>query len=182
MFFTRTSVVDRKVSTWAAWNFFSASPDRFAFVYHHDDVSSQLYLCLSVSGKGRHHQEERFQAQAAATPSPSWAWSSSWHFSRFSSSFDWSREPVKSARQSLYHVIIVSDLADLWVIKIKKPMILWARDASRSREQSTQNRSSSESLWKVCLFYSHNNTILWLSNMADTFVWARADSFKRSLF
>ena len=35
-----------------------------------------------------------------------------------------------------YCVIRLSDLVDLWVIRIKKPMILWARSTSRSREQS----------------------------------------------
>ena len=38
---------------------------------------------------------------------------------------------------------------------------------SRSREQSTKQRWSSENLWKVCLFYTQN--VLWLWNMADTF-------------
>ena len=55
------------------------------------------------------------------------------------------------------------DLVDLWV------MILCARSTSRSREQSTKRRSRSENMWKVCLFYSQNNKIVWLSNMADTF-------------
>ena len=51
----------------------------------------------------------------------------------------------------------------------KKPMILCARGTSRSREQSTKRRSRSENIWKVCLFYSQNNKIVWLSNMADIF-------------
>ena len=42
------------------------------------------------------------------------------------------------------HVIRFSDLGDLWVIRIKKPMILCARSTSRSREHSTKCRSSSE--------------------------------------
>ena len=67
------------------------------------------------------------------------------------------------------HVIGFSALVDLWVIKIKKPMILCARNTSRSREQSTKRRSSSENMRKVCLFYSGNNKIVRLSNMADTF-------------
>ena len=49
-------------------------------------------------------------------------------------------------------------------------MILCARSTSRSREQSTKRRSRSENMWKVCLFYSQNNKIVWLSNMADTFL------------
>ena len=65
----------------------------------------------------------------------------------------------------------ISDLVDLWVIKIKKPMILCAHSTSRSREQNTKRRSSSENTWKVCLFYSQNNKIVWLSNMANTLVW-----------
>ena len=67
------------------------------------------------------------------------------------------------------HVIGFSDHVDLWVIKIKKPMILCARNTSRSREQGTKCRSHSENIRKVCLFYSQNNEIVWLSNMADTF-------------
>ena len=67
------------------------------------------------------------------------------------------------------HVIGFSDLVDLWVIKIRKPMILCARRMSRSREQSKKRRSRSENMRKVCLFYSHNNKIVWLSNMTDAF-------------
>ena len=52
----------------------------------------------------------------------------------------------------------------------KKLMILCARSTSRSREQSTKRVSRSENMWKVCLFYSQNNKIVWLSNMADTFL------------
>ena len=37
------------------------------------------------------------------------------------------------------HVIGCSDFVDLWVIKIKKPMILCARSTSISREQSTKH-------------------------------------------
>ena len=38
------------------------------------------------------------------------------------------------------HTIRFSDHVDLWVIKIKKPMILCARSMSRSREQSKRER------------------------------------------
>ena len=41
---------------------------------------------------------------------------------------------------------------------------------SRSSEQSTKRRSRSENMWKVCLFCSQNNKIVWLSNAADTFL------------
>ena len=58
---------------------------------------------------------------------------------------------------------------NLWVIKIKKPTILCACSTSRSREQSTKRRSRSVNMRKVCLFYSRNNKIVRLSNMADTF-------------
>ena len=51
----------------------------------------------------------------------------------------------------------------------EKPMILCARSASRSSEQSTKHRSRSENMWKVYLFYSQNIKIVWLSNMSDTF-------------
>ena len=68
------------------------------------------------------------------------------------------------------HVIGFSDLTDLWVIKIKKPMILCTRCTSRSRDQSTKRRSRSENIWKVCLFFSQNNKIVWLSNVVDTFL------------
>ena len=60
-----------------------------------------------------------------------------------------------------------SDLDDLWVIKIKKPMILCAHSTSRSSEQSTKRRSRSGSMRKVCLFSSQS---VWLSNMEDTFL------------
>ena len=68
---------------------------------------------------------------------------------------------------SCCHTIAFSDLVDLWVIKMKKPMILCARSTSRSREQSTKRRSRSENMWMVCYFYGQNNKIAWLSNMAD---------------
>ena len=61
------------------------------------------------------------------------------------------------------HTIGFPDLADLWAVKIKKkPMILSARCTSR--------RSRCEKMRKVCLFFSQNNKIVWLSNMADTFL------------
>ena len=63
-----------------------------------------------------------------------------------------------------------SDLVDLWVIKIKKPMILCARSTSRSREQNAKRRSRSENKRKACLSYSQNNKIVSLSNMADKFL------------
>ena len=47
-------------------------------------------------------------------------------------------------------------------------MILCARCTSRSREQSTKRRSCSENMWKVSLFFSKNNKVVCLSNMADT--------------
>ena len=57
---------------------------------------------------------------------------------------------IKFAKRN--HVMEVSDLVGLWVIKIKKPMILCARGTSRSREPSTKRRSSSENLRTACLF------------------------------
>ena len=45
------------------------------------------------------------------------------------------------------HVIAFSDLVDLWVIKIKKPMILCARSTSRSREQS-KNTDHTARTWE----------------------------------
>ena len=40
-------------------------------------------------------------------------------------------------------------------------MILCARSTSRSSEKNTKRRSRSESMWKLCWFYSGNNKILW---------------------
>ena len=62
-------------------------------------------------------------------------------------------------------VTILPDLVDLWVIRLKKPMILCACRASSSGEESC-----SESMRKVCLFYNQNIKILWLSNMGETFL------------
>ena len=53
-----------------------------------------------------------------------------------------------------------SDLVDLWVIKIKKSMILCARSTSKSREQSKKRRSRSENMRKVRLFYSQNDCMI----------------------
>ena len=70
------------------------------------------------------------------------------------------------------HVNGFSELIDLWVIKIKKPMILCVCSRSRSSQQSTKRRSRSKNIPKFCLFYSHNNKIVWLSGIADTFnIW-----------
>ena len=51
-------------------------------------------------------------------------------------------------------------LLDLWVVKIKKPMILCAHSMSRLRQHSTKRRTRSKNMWKVCLFYSQNNRIV----------------------
>ena len=53
----------------------------------------------------------------------------------------------------MYHVIGLSDLVDLWVIKTQKLLILCARATSSSRK-----------VWSFC---SQNNKIV-LSNMAGT--------------
>ena len=65
------------------------------------------------------------------------------------------------------HAIEVSDLFDLWVIKIKS---LWsfAHVVRRDHVNRARNADHAASMWKVCLFYSQNNKIVWLSNMADT--------------
>ena len=39
----------------------------------------------------------------------------------------------------------------------------------RSSEQRRKCRTRSENVWRVCLFYSQNNKIVWLSNMTDAF-------------
>ena len=57
-------------------------------------------------------------------------------------------------------------------------MILCARCTSRSNEQSTKNKLPSENMWKVCLFFSQNNKIVWLSNMAEHF-WRNSRSAQR---
>ena len=64
------------------------------------------------------------------------------------------------------HVIQFSNLIDLRVIHIKKPMILCAHSKSRSSKQSTKRRSRSKDVQKVC---NQNNKIVQLSNMGDTF-------------
>ena len=64
------------------------------------------------------------------------------------------------------HLIGFSDLVGLWVIKIKKPMILCARSTPRSREQSTKR---SENTWRFVYSIVKITRFLWLSNMADIF-------------
>ena len=49
-------------------------------------------------------------------------------------------------------------------------MILCARSISRSSELSTKRRSCRDRMRRVCLFYSLNNNILWLLDMADIFL------------
>ena len=49
-------------------------------------------------------------------------------------------------------------------------MVLCKRSTSRSSEQSMKHQSRSENMWKVCLFYSEDYKVLWLSNMADMFL------------
>ena len=71
--------------------------------------------------------------------------------------------------KNLQSVICFSDFIDLWIIEIEKPIILCTCSTSRSSEQSMIHRSRSKNMWKVCLFYSQNTKIVWLSNMADTF-------------
>ena len=67
------------------------------------------------------------------------------------------------------HVVGISDLIDLWVIKIKKPIILSTHSTLRSSEQSTKCRSRSKnmqrfvySIVKITVFYDN------ILNMADT--------------
>ena len=75
-------------------------------------------------------------------------------------------------QQWAFHAIGFSDLVDLWVMT----MILCARSTSRSREQSTKRRSSSENMWKVCSFYSQNNKhgrhIFWEIHEVRKVLWA----------
>ena len=67
------------------------------------------------------------------------------------------KQNVKRKTFPRNHVIGFSDLVDLWVIKIKNPMILCARSTSRSSEQSTN------------LSCSQSNKMVWLSNMVEKF-------------
>ena len=63
-------------------------------------------------------------------------------------------------------------VGNIWVIKIKRPMILCGRNTSRSREPDSKRRSSSENRLVNGLFSrSQNNKIYWFSNMAYTFLW-----------
>ena len=59
----------------------------------------------------------------------------------------------------VHHVIRFSDLADLWVIKIEKPMILCTHNTSRPGEQTTKCIWRRKGMQKVCLFYGQNNNI-----------------------
>ena len=56
----------------------------------------------------------------------------------------------------------------------EKPMILCARRTSRSKwTESTKRRSRSEGMRNLGSFYSQNNKIEWLSNIADTFLFEK---------
>ena len=68
------------------------------------------------------------------------------------------------------HVIGFFNLIDLWVIKIREPMILCTCSTSRSSKHSTEHRSKNENMRKFCLYYSQNNKIVWLSNMETHFL------------
>ena len=57
---------------------------------------------------------------------------------------------------SAHHVIQFSDLVDLWVIKVKKPMILCARSTSTSREHKTQSKKPGH-VKGLFIFFSQNN-------------------------
>ena len=58
-----------------------------------------------------------------------------------------------------HHVIGFSDLVDLWVIKIKKPMILCARSTPRTRDAEHAART----------YESFVYSIVKITNMTDTF-------------
>ena len=73
------------------------------------------------------------------------------------------------SEQHWIHVVGFSHLVELWVIKIKSPWF-FAHVVRPDHVNSTKLKSSSENMRKVCLFYSQNNIIVWLSNMADTFL------------
>ena len=91
----------------------------------------------------------------------------------FTAEFNYESHPFNSFDLLLRHVWarIIHVIWPCWFVgnQDKKPMILCPRSTSRSRELSTKCRSRSENVWKVCLVYSQNNKIIWLSNMTDTF-------------
>ena len=63
------------------------------------------------------------------------------------------------------HLIGFSDLVGLWVIKIKKPMILCAPSTPRSREARNAARTRERFVYSIVKI----TRFLWLSNMADIF-------------
>ena len=65
----------------------------------------------------------------------------------------------------MWIVIRSADLIDLWVICLWSFAHMVRRDQVNT-DHTVQHRSYSENLWKVCLFCSQNNKIVWLSNMA----------------
>ena len=68
------------------------------------------------------------------------------------------------------HVIGISDLVDLWVIKIKS---LWSFAHVVRRDHVNRARNTDHAA-RTCerfvLFYGQNNKTVWLSNMADIFL------------
>ena len=68
------------------------------------------------------------------------------------------------------------DLVDLWVIQIKKAMILCARSTSRSREQNTKRTSYSENMivkdGRDCIIIKHSRHITGVIHEVRKGLWA----------
>ena len=102
------------------------------------------------------HVSERIQCGSLYPPLPDqWTSQFPWGTDR------WFCPPLNTMTLPRDTTTWFSDLVDLWVIKVEKPMILCAPSTSRRRWHR-------KGMQKVCLFYSQNNKIGWLPNMKDS--------------
>ena len=122
-----------------------------------------IFLCLIWTEK---HGNERVNVHMhssicyqccpiSLTPSktPSEMLSVGWRWEQsFCLNSKWSKDLSHHECNIAVHVILFSNLVDLWVIKIKKIMILCTCSTSRWSEQSTKHRSRSKNMQKVFSF------------------------------
>ena len=70
---------------------------------------------------------------------------------------------------NMIHVVRFFNLVDLWVTKIKKPMILCVCSMSRSNEECTKHTHTATTC-KRWVYSIAKITIVRLSNLAETFL------------
>ena len=110
------------------------------FFFHFPPFLPLLFTCTTKSNLPQSIEgEEREEGLAFRNHSRVCCTYRYFHITNVVFYFSWSSF-CRRAHLVFNHVILFPDLIDLWVIYIKKPMILCGHSTSWSREQSTKRR------------------------------------------